>query len=83
MFDKTIILRLADAYGAGARVSEKTTSHRVFRDSKKLTALRNGSDITLERANDAWLWFNENWPDGSPWPAGVVRPPSPAESTAA
>ena len=64
------LIRIADAYKAVAGVPEDTTvSHRVFRDSKKLTALREGGDITVTRFNAALAWFAANWPDGSPFPA--------------
>lgn len=74
MFDKKIILRLSDAYGAAAGVSEKTVSHRVFDDSKKLTALRGKADLTLSRANEALVWFSTHWPTDTPWPDGIARP---------
>ena len=60
------LLAVADAYKKASGLShDRTVSHRVFGDSKKLTALRDGSDITTRRYNDAMVWFSENWPDGA------------------
>tara|TARA_R110002049_G_scaffold23545_10_gene83668 strand:- start:52466 stop:52714 length:249 start_codon:yes stop_codon:yes gene_type:complete len=58
------LLAVADAYKRASGIEfDRTVSHRVFGDSKKLSALRTGSDITLRRYNDALLWFSENWPE--------------------
>ncbi|OOY32264.1 hypothetical protein BMI88_11025 [Thioclava sp. F36-6] len=64
------LIQLADDYKRCAGVVEDTTvSYRVFRDSKKLTAIRSGADITLRRFNAAVIWFQENWPQGCEMPA--------------
>jgi len=68
------ILALADEYQRIDPVEDKTLSSRVFADSKKLTALRSDSDITVGRFNSAVQWFSDNWPDGAVWPKGIVRP---------
>ncbi|MGR3823838.1 MAG: hypothetical protein ACU0A5_14815 [Salipiger marinus] len=74
------LLALADAYKRAAGVDhDSTVSHRVFRDSKKLTALRKGADISLRRFNDAMRWFELNWPEGSDFP----KPMSPLPTAAA
>ncbi|MGN6775849.1 hypothetical protein [Rhizobium sp.] len=68
------ILKVADEYRRAASVEEKTVSSRVFQDSKKLGAIRSGSDITVGRYNAALEWFSANWPDGAEWPHSVPRP---------
>jgi hypothetical protein len=68
------LLSLADAFQQAAPVSDTTLSFRIFRDSKKLGALRAGSDITTGRFNDAIVWFSENWPASAVWPVAVPRP---------
>lgn len=68
------LIKVADAYGAAAQVEEKTVSSRVFQDSKKLGAIRAGSDITVGRYNAAIIWFDANWPEGAEWPQDVLRP---------
>lgn len=61
------LLSVSDRYMALAGIGEeKTLSYRVFGDSKKLTALRDGSDITLTRFNAAMGWFAAQWPDDHP-----------------
>jgi hypothetical protein len=68
------LLSLADAFIAATSIKEVTLSHRVFGDSKKLSAIRNGADITLGRFNASMEWFSANWPEGIEWPADVIRP---------
>lgn len=81
------LLEVADAYKLAAGISADTTvSSRVFGDSKKITALRAGGDITVGRFNSAIQWFRGNWPSGAAMP-DVLRPhaaehatPTPASS---
>jgi hypothetical protein len=74
MITEADLIRVADAYAVAAGVEEKTVSHRVFGDSKKLTAIRAGKDITVRRLNDALAWFSTNWPQNAIWPKSVTRP---------
>ncbi|PYE89624.1 hypothetical protein [Phyllobacterium leguminum] len=74
MMNATHILILADAYKTALGIEDKTVSSRVFDDSKKLTAIRFGSDLTLSRFNAALRWFDANWPEGVEWPETVLRP---------
>ncbi len=68
------LLALADEYQRIDPVEDKTLSSRVFDDSKKLTALRGDSDITVGRFNTAVQWFSDNWADGAKWPTHISRP---------
>lgn len=68
------LLAIADEYQRVTHVEDKTLSFWVFRDSKKLAALRGKSDITTGRLNAAIQYFSDNWPDGAVWPKGIVRP---------
>ena len=68
------LLIVAGAYGSALGIEDKTVSSRVFDDSKKLSALRSGSDLTVSRFNDALRWFSANWPEGTDWPDDVMRP---------
>lgn len=74
MNDLAHILALADRYLEATGIKEVTLSHRIFGDSKKLTALRDGADITVSRFNTSLEWFSANWPDGADWPSEVYRP---------
>lgn len=68
------LITLADLYRKATKVEDKTLSSRVFQDSKKLGAIRAGSEITVGRYNNALEWFSANWPDGAVWPRDVPRP---------
>lgn len=68
------LLALANEFQRVSPTEDKTLSFRVFGDSKKLTALREGSDITTGRFNGAVHWFSDHWPDGAVWPKGITRP---------
>ena len=68
------LITVAAEYGRAANVVDKTVSSRVFQDSKKLSAIRGGSDITVGRFNAALVWFSENWPETATWPDHVKRP---------
>lgn len=68
------LITVADAYAAASHVEDKTVSSRVFQDSKKLSAIRGGADITVSRYNAALSWFAANWPDGARWPRSVPKP---------
>lgn len=68
------LLSVADAYKSALDIEDTTVSARVFNDSKKLSALRSGADITVGRFNSAMQWFSVNWPDDALWPDDVHRP---------
>lgn len=77
------LMTLIDAYGVATGIADKTLSFRVFKDSKKIAALRDGADITTNRLDEAVAWFSENWPEDAAWPKGVVRPARQANGAAA
>ena len=63
MIDIDTLISRADDYKRLLNIPEDTTvSYRVFGDSKKLSALRCGADITVRRFNAAMRWFDYNWP---------------------
>lgn len=82
MIEIAHLLALVDEYRRATGVEDTTVSHRVFGDTKKISALRNGSDITTGRFNDALIWFAEHWPEGAEWPADVTRPAVEPEAAA-
>lgn len=64
MIDITTLIARADAYKQATGIADdKTLSYRVFGDSKKLSAMRSGADITTRRFNAAMRWFDQNWPE--------------------
>jgi hypothetical protein len=74
MLDIDHLLDVADAYKRALRLEDVTVSHRLFGDSKKLGALRQGADITLGRFNASLQWLSAHWPDEAEWPRHVARP---------
>ena len=74
MNDIAHLLAVADAYKGALDLEDVTVSARVFSDSKKLSAMRAGADITVSRYNSALVWFATNWPAGAKWPRSVSRP---------
>lgn len=76
MIDLQTLLSTADAYKAATGLTADTTvSHRVFGDTKKLGALREGGDITVGRFNQALAWFAANWPAEASRPAALAGMP--------
>jgi hypothetical protein len=74
MLDVRTLLFLSEEFSRLTGVKENTLSSRIFADSKKLPALRNGADITTGRFNTAFQWFSENWPSDAEWPESIRRP---------
>ena len=68
------LMAVIDAYQAATGVPDTTISGRVFIDGRKVTHLRLGRTITIERYAKAMRWFSFNWPDNAEWPKGVRRP---------
>lgn len=74
MIEINHLLEVAAAYGHASNIEEKTVSTRVFQDGKRLTAIREGKEITVGRFNAAMGWFATHWPEDAMWPAHVQRP---------
>ena len=80
----TDLFAICDAYVAATGLSEGTVSGRVLKSGGRIRSLRdNRSDIGVKKLGQAIQWFSDHWPDGSPWPEGVVRPPPRAGESAA
>jgi len=74
MNDVSHLLKVIDTYIKTSGVKDVTLSFWMFNDSKKLAALRAGSDITVGRYNAAMAWLSGKWPEGAEWPGDVARP---------
>ena len=75
MITERQMIALAEHYGSSDGASLKTVSSRVFADGKVLPRISAGrGSITMVRAERAWCWFADHWPDGTPWPAGIPKP---------
>ena len=70
---KFTLLEIADAYMSAAGIeADSTVSHRVFGDTKKLTALRGTAGITTGRFESALVWFDQNWPANTKRPKAMA-----------
>ena len=79
MLNTDDLIALADAYKAAAGISrDQTASYRIFGDSKKLSALRKGGDITVARFHVSIDWLRNNWPVGRDIPRGLCGDHPPA-----
>ena len=75
MITERQIVALAEHYGSLVGISLKTVSSRVLSDGKVLPRIREGrGSITMTRAERAWRWFQDNWPEKADWPIGIPRP---------
>jgi len=70
----TRLISLIERYCEVTGIAEATLSSRVFRDGKRVSAIRAGSDVGVRRMSMAVQWFSDNWPGSADWPDGVPRP---------
>ena len=68
------LLTLAEAYAVTEGIELTTVSSRIFNDGKKLNAIKAGADLYSGRLEAAIRWFDDRWPVGLDWPAGIARP---------
>lgn len=59
----SLITRVDDYKKLSGIPEDSKVSWRIFGDSKKLSALRSGGDITVTRFNSAMRWLDANWPE--------------------
>lgn len=74
------LLCVVEAFCAGAGIAEGTLAGRVLRDGKGFRVLREGGDLTTRKAERAFRYLSEHWPEGAVWPPEVPRPVSNAEA---
>lgn len=73
MLDTAHLIAIADAYKLASGIDrDQTASYRIFGDSKKLSSLREGGDITVARFNASLDWLRVNWPEGHNLPEGLM-----------
>lgn len=70
------LLTAAAAYADAIGRSEATVSRRLFGNGTALKRLRDGKGMISDRIEDALQTLSDLWPDDTPWPEGVGRPPS-------
>lgn len=69
----TQLTELARLYAEATNLPQTTVSWRLFDDSKILSKLNNGGDITVGRYWRAVKWLSDNWPEGFDWPDFISR----------
>jgi len=75
------LLAITDAYCAATGRSASRVSTIIFNDGKRIAAIREGGDLATGRLEHAMAWYAANWPAGTDWPEGIVRPePLPVEA---
>jgi hypothetical protein len=79
------LIEIADAFRRTADgMPESTLSYRIFGDTKRLGALRDGREITVGRYNHALDWFDAHWPADVDRPAALIAasPATPKDADA-
>ena len=61
--DEQSFLNLIAKIAKRSGYAEATLSTMIFGDGKKVSALRNGSTLTVRRLNDALRYCREHWPE--------------------
>ena len=67
------LVRLADAYMQHRGIRPGRMSDLLFRQGMVLTRLRAGGEITMDRLQRGFAWFDDNWPDDLRWPRDIPR----------
>ena len=68
------IVCLADGFCEVSGISTATLSNRLFKDARKIDALRGGRDLVTARYQTALAYFDMNWPSNVEWPSDIPRP---------
>jgi hypothetical protein len=68
------LFAVIETFAAARGISEARISTLVFRDGKRIDAIRRGADVGSRTLMRAMKWFSANWPEGAVWPADVPRP---------
>jgi hypothetical protein len=72
---RTQLITVADEYAVLTQRGRKRVSTLALGQGNRLDDFASGDlSPTVRTFERAMLWFSENWPDGKPWPKGIVRP---------
>lgn len=74
MIDLHDLFPLFDEFCRVAGISQSTLSSRLYRESKKISLMRSGGGLTVDRYNETVLYLDMNWPDGAVWSGRIKRP---------
>lgn len=68
------LLTLVQLFGERKGLAESTIGRHCVADGAFFPRLRAGSSLSVRKYDSIVLWFSENWPQGSDWPADIKRP---------
>jgi hypothetical protein len=69
------LIILIKTYASAKGLSTSRVATLVFNHGTMYERLIDGADITVGRLETAVRWFSTNWPESTPWPEGISRPP--------
>ena len=74
--DNTVrrLVALCDIFAEGTGLSISTVSRYATGSGETIARLRRGHAITTRRAERAFRFLSENWPEPVEWPADIPRP---------
>ncbi len=70
------LLGVAAAYTAATGTNAPTIGKLALNDHNFFRRVRKGEGFTVKSYDRTQTWFDNNWPAGADWPAGVPRPSS-------
>ncbi|MCY4028814.1 MAG: hypothetical protein OXH75_21150 [Acidobacteria bacterium] len=68
------LVALCDLFAEQTRQSVSTVSRRATGSGDTIARLRRGRSITTRRAERAFQYLSEHWPEPIEWPAHIPRP---------
>ena len=71
------LIALCDLFAALTGRSVSTVSRQATGSGDTIARLRRGCAITTRRAERAFRFLSEHWPDPVEWPAHIPRPDPP------
>ena len=70
------LVALVDLFAELTELSPSTVSRHATGSGDTVARLRRGGAITTRRADRAFRFLSDHWPDTVAWPADIPRPPS-------
>ena len=71
------LVALCDLFAESTGRSISTVSRHATGSGETIARLRRGHTITTRRAERAFRFLSENWPDPVAWPTDIPRPAAP------
>ena len=68
------LVTLCDLFAEGTGLSVSTVSRHATGSGDTIARLRRGAAITTRRAERAFRFLAQNWPEPVEWPADIPRP---------